>query len=263
MEFCRSTESPVERYLRLKQEARETPRTFLWRLNTAAVKANADYRKTSGCCRHLNQFLKNLRDRELQLSLQSQLYLSTDEMEDTLRQVEEMERGRRRKPTIDLQFATSRESREPSSEELQWEDDDDEAYGYQYNEEDNDYDVQSPRQEGVFRADDPRERSRAPEGFTRRGLGPAPGSPPCAECGRLGHPIEKCWRLMTCDRCGGKHPTNVCRRRECEACGQLHPAGECAILEALKKAAQRGQLQGVSDEVLQHLRKGTAPPSNN
>ncbi|OWZ04180.1 hypothetical protein PHMEG_00023960 [Phytophthora megakarya] len=28
-EFCRSTESPVERYLRLKQESRETPRTFL------------------------------------------------------------------------------------------------------------------------------------------------------------------------------------------------------------------------------------------
>ncbi|KAG7375598.1 hypothetical protein PHYPSEUDO_000505 [Phytophthora pseudosyringae] len=39
-EFCRSTESPVERYVRLKQEARETPRTFLWILNAAAVKAN-------------------------------------------------------------------------------------------------------------------------------------------------------------------------------------------------------------------------------
>ncbi|KAG7375724.1 hypothetical protein PHYPSEUDO_015454 [Phytophthora pseudosyringae] len=69
-ELCRSTESPVERYLRLKQEARETPRAFLWRLNAAAVKANVDYRTASGCCRHLNQFLKNLRDRELQLSLQ-------------------------------------------------------------------------------------------------------------------------------------------------------------------------------------------------
>ncbi|OWY95510.1 LOW QUALITY PROTEIN: hypothetical protein PHMEG_00034472 [Phytophthora megakarya] len=41
-EFGRSTESPVERYLRLKQESRETPRTFLWRLNAAATKANVD-----------------------------------------------------------------------------------------------------------------------------------------------------------------------------------------------------------------------------
>ncbi|KAG7383569.1 hypothetical protein PHYPSEUDO_003548 [Phytophthora pseudosyringae] len=103
-EFCRSTESPVERYLRLKQEARETPRTFLWRLNAAAVKANVDYRTAPGCRRHLNQFLKNLRDRELQLSLQGRLYLSTDEMEDTLRQVEEMERGMRRKPANDIQL---------------------------------------------------------------------------------------------------------------------------------------------------------------
>ncbi|KAG7376261.1 hypothetical protein PHYPSEUDO_013917 [Phytophthora pseudosyringae] len=185
-EFCRSTESPVKRYLDLNQETRETPRTFLWRLNAPAVKANVDYCTASGCRRHFNQFLKNLRDRELQLSLQGRLYLSTDEMEDlstdemedlstdemedlstdemedTLRQVEEMERGMRRKPANDIQFgrykppATCRESRELSPDELHWEDEDDEAYGYQYDEEDNDYDVQSPRQEDVFRAEDPR-----------------------------------------------------------------------------------------------------------
>ncbi|KAG7375599.1 hypothetical protein PHYPSEUDO_000506 [Phytophthora pseudosyringae] len=92
-----------------------------------------------------------------------------------------MERGMRRKPANDIQFgrykppgvnpglvtrgnpgakapaayaaATSRESRELSSDELQWEDEDDEAGGYQYDEENNDYDAQSPRQEDVFRAD--------------------------------------------------------------------------------------------------------------
>ncbi|OWY96462.1 hypothetical protein PHMEG_00033265, partial [Phytophthora megakarya] len=90
-EFCRSTESPVERYLRLKQEARETPRTFLWRLNAAATKANVDFHSASGCRRHVNQLLKNLRDRELQLSLQGRVYFTTDELEDVLKQVEEME----------------------------------------------------------------------------------------------------------------------------------------------------------------------------
>ncbi|EGZ08792.1 hypothetical protein PHYSODRAFT_525906 [Phytophthora sojae] len=100
-EFCRSTESPVERYLRLKQDSRETPRTFLWRLNAAAVKANVDYQSPSGCRRHLNQFLKNLRDRELQVSLQGRLYSTVDELEETLRQVEEMERGLCRRPAND------------------------------------------------------------------------------------------------------------------------------------------------------------------
>ncbi|KAG7384961.1 hypothetical protein PHYPSEUDO_002043 [Phytophthora pseudosyringae] len=98
-----SSESPVERYLRLKQEARKTPRTSLWRLYAAAMKANVDYHTASDCRRHLNQVLKNLRDRELQLNLQSRWYLSTDEMEDTLRQREEMERGMCRKPANDIQ----------------------------------------------------------------------------------------------------------------------------------------------------------------
>ncbi|OWZ02064.1 hypothetical protein PHMEG_00026439 [Phytophthora megakarya] len=90
-EFCRFTESPVERYLGLKQESRETPRAFLWRLNAAATKANVDFHSASGCRLHVNQFLKNLRDRELQLSLQGRVYFTTDELEDVLKQVEEME----------------------------------------------------------------------------------------------------------------------------------------------------------------------------
>ncbi|OWY98663.1 hypothetical protein PHMEG_00030516 [Phytophthora megakarya] len=53
-EFCRSTEFPVERYLRLKQESQDTPRTFLWRLNAAATKANVDFHSASGCRRHVN-----------------------------------------------------------------------------------------------------------------------------------------------------------------------------------------------------------------
>ncbi|OWY90490.1 LOW QUALITY PROTEIN: hypothetical protein PHMEG_00041362, partial [Phytophthora megakarya] len=97
----KSTETSVERYLRLKQEARETPRTFLWRLNAAATKANVDYHSTSGSCRHVNQFLKNLQDRDLQLSLQGRVYFTTDELEDVLKQVEEMEQGMRRKPAND------------------------------------------------------------------------------------------------------------------------------------------------------------------
>ncbi|OWZ03342.1 hypothetical protein PHMEG_00024944 [Phytophthora megakarya] len=103
-ELCRSTESPVERYLILKQESRETPRTFMWRFNAAATKANVDFHSTSGCHRHVNQFLKNLRDRKIQLTLQGRVYFTTYELEGVLNQVEEMEQGMRRKPANDAQF---------------------------------------------------------------------------------------------------------------------------------------------------------------
>ncbi|OWZ01114.1 hypothetical protein PHMEG_00027567 [Phytophthora megakarya] len=285
-EFCRSTESPVERYLRGPGNAR----TFLWRLNAAATKTNVDFHSASGCRRHVKQFLKNLRDRELQLSLQGRVYFTTDELKDVLKQVEEMERGMRRKPANDVQFGrhkpqgvgpgiTTRggggayaavanpEVPEPpqalDTEGLRWEDEDDSGYGYQYDEEND---------EGYDSLVDQEEKPRG-LGMTAtgvhdpRGGGPAGASKPsvpCPVCNKPGHTRERCWQLMKCDRCGGKHPTNqCCRRRECEACCQLHPAGECAVIKAFKEAAQRGQLQGLPEEVLQRLRPETTPALNN
>ncbi|OWY94159.1 hypothetical protein PHMEG_00036190, partial [Phytophthora megakarya] len=180
-EFCRSTESPVERYLRLKQESRETPRTFLWRLNAAATKANVDYHSTSGCRRHLNQFFKNLRDQDLQLSLQGRVYFTTDELENVLKQVEKMEQGMRRKPANDVQFGRHKpqgtglgvparggpgayaamaapeipEPQVPDPGDLRWEEEDDSGYGYQYDEENDEAYDGLVDQEEVFRAEVP------------------------------------------------------------------------------------------------------------
>ncbi|OWY93247.1 hypothetical protein PHMEG_00037430 [Phytophthora megakarya] len=178
-EFCRSTESPVERYLRLKQEFRETPRTFLWRLNAAAIKANVEFHSTSGCRRHVNQFLKTLRDRELQLSLQGRVYFTTDELEDVLKQVEEMEQGMRRKPANDVQFgrhkpqgagpgvttrggggayaamATSEVPEPQAPDDEGREEEDDPGYGYQYDVENDEAYDGLVDQEEVFRAEAP------------------------------------------------------------------------------------------------------------
>ncbi|OWZ03938.1 hypothetical protein PHMEG_00024249 [Phytophthora megakarya] len=273
--FCRSTESPVERYLCLKQESRETPRTFLWKLNAAATKANVDFHSASGCHRHVNQFLKNLRDRELQLSLQGRVYFTTDELEDVLKQVEEMEQGMRRKPVNDVQFgrhkpqgvgagvATRGEGGDyaaltPDTEGLRWEDEDDSGYGYQYDAENDEAYDGLVDQEKVFRAEAlvlwNERNGRSPSRPDPRGGGP-PGAPrsstPCPVCNKLGHTRERCWQQMKCDR-----------RRECEACCQLHPAGECAVIKAFKEAAQRGQLQGLPEEVLQRLRPEATPALN-
>ncbi|OWZ19112.1 hypothetical protein PHMEG_0006696 [Phytophthora megakarya] len=71
--------------------------------STATTKSNVDYNSAFGCHRHGNQFLKNLRDQERQ-----RIYFTTDELEDVLKQVEEMKQGMRWKPANDVQFGRHR-----------------------------------------------------------------------------------------------------------------------------------------------------------
>ncbi|OWZ00203.1 LOW QUALITY PROTEIN: hypothetical protein PHMEG_00028662 [Phytophthora megakarya] len=262
-EFCRSTESPVERYLGLKQEPRETPQTFLWRLNAAATKANLDFHSAFGYRRHVNQFLKNLRDRELQLSLQGRVLGATSHKAGITTRGGGGTYAAVANPEVP-------EPQAPDTEGLRWEDEDDSGYGYQYDEENDEAYDGLVDQEEIFRAEAPgswNERNGCSHNrHDPRGGGP-PGasrpSVPCPVCNKLGHTRERCWQLMKCDRCGGKHPTNQCRRRECEACCQLNPAGECAVIKAFKEAAQRGLLQGLAEEVLQRLHPEVTPALNN
>ncbi|OWZ09696.1 Eukaryotic/viral aspartic protease [Phytophthora megakarya] len=207
-----------------------------------------------------------------------------------------MEQGMRRKPANDAQFGrhkpqgigpgvTTRggsgayaamatpeapEPQTPDVDDLRWEDKDDSGYSYQYDEENDDAYDGLVEQEEVFRAkaqgswNDGNSRSQSRHDPRSAGPSGAPrSSVPCPVCDELGHTRERCWQLMKCDRCGGKHPTSQCRRRECEACCQLHPAGECAVIKAFKDAAQRGQLQGLPEEVLQRLRPEATPALNN
>ncbi|OWZ03062.1 LOW QUALITY PROTEIN: hypothetical protein PHMEG_00025274 [Phytophthora megakarya] len=207
-------------------------------------------------------------------------------------QVEEMEQGMRRKPANDVQFGRHKPQgtspgaparggsgrmppwqlpkfpiRAPDPGALRWEDEDDSGYGYQYDEENDEAYDGLVDQEEVFRAEAPgswNDRNGRPQGRPdSRGSGHS-GAPrpsiPCPVCNKLGHTGERCWQLM---KCGGKHPTSQRRRRECEACCQLHPTGECAGIKAFKDAAQRGQLQGLPEEVLQRLCPEATPALNN
>ncbi|OWZ22892.1 hypothetical protein PHMEG_0002346 [Phytophthora megakarya] len=122
-------------------------------------------------------------------------------------------------------------------------------------------------QEEVFRAEVPgpwndrngRPHSR-PDSRSSEHSGPPRPLVPCPVCDKLGHirepdEVRPMW--------GGKHPTSQCRLRECEACCQLHPTGECAIIKAFKDATQRGQLQGLPEEVWQRLPPEVTPALNN
>ncbi|OWY99202.1 Eukaryotic/viral aspartic protease [Phytophthora megakarya] len=197
-----------------------------------------------------------------------------------------MERGMRRKAANDVQFGRHKPqgmgpgiatrggggayAAVANPEVPRWEDEDGSGYGYQYDEENDEAYDGLVDQEEVFRAEAPgswnEPNGRSQSRHDPRGGG-TPGAPkpsvPCPVCNKLGHTRERCWQLTKCDRCGGKHPTNQCRRRECEACCQLHPAGECPVIKAFKEAAQRGQLQGLPEEVLQRLHPEATPALNN
>ncbi|OWZ12932.1 hypothetical protein PHMEG_00013829 [Phytophthora megakarya] len=182
--FCSSKESPVERYPRLKHE-----------LNAAVTKANVVYHSASGCHRHVNQFLNNLWDRELQLSLQGRVYFTMDELEDVLKQVKEMERGRRRKPANDVQFGRHKpqgagpgvgvpEPQVLDPGDLGWEDEDHSGYQYQYDEE---YDEENDEAyDGLV--DQGEAFCAEVSGALERPQWTSPSRPDCRESGYTGFP---------------------------------------------------------------------------
>ncbi|OWZ06784.1 LOW QUALITY PROTEIN: hypothetical protein PHMEG_00020919 [Phytophthora megakarya] len=255
-EFCRSMESPVERYLCLKQESRETPQTFLWRLNAPATKANVDFHSTSvlpPTCESIPQ--------EPPGPGTPAEPAGTDELEDVLKQVEEMEQGMRQRALRASQAlghrprryspwgfggicrrGNSRNSRTLDSGlrrptvgrgrrlglRISVRRGKDEAYDG----------LVDP--EEVFRAEVPgswNDRNGRPQGRPdSRGSGHSGTPRPsvlCLVCNKLGHTRERCC--------------------------QLHPAGECEVIKASKDAAQRGQLQGLPEQVLQKLRPEATP----
>jgi hypothetical protein len=72
---------------------------MLYRLNAAAKKAKIDYSRSSTARRlHVNKFLQKLSDANLRRSLQGNNYDGVEEVEDALRQIEEVERGVRDGP---------------------------------------------------------------------------------------------------------------------------------------------------------------------
>lgn len=93
-EYCRSTASAYDPYHRMTQKPGETPRQFLYRLNAGAKKARIDYSSSRTKRRQqLRMFLRGLAENRLQNSLQCNSYESVEDMEDTLRQIEEVETG--------------------------------------------------------------------------------------------------------------------------------------------------------------------------
>ncbi|EGZ10864.1 hypothetical protein PHYSODRAFT_337636 [Phytophthora sojae] len=92
------------------------------------------------------------------------------------------------------------------------------------------------RQRGLFR-----QKAPTPPGEpARRNFDPDDSGrdrPRCHHCGSRRHAEGDCWKLLTCQKCGGQHPTERCLR-VCKACGDVHEAGECPMEEFFNQLRQ-------------------------
>ncbi|EGZ23459.1 hypothetical protein PHYSODRAFT_324671 [Phytophthora sojae] len=85
-EYCRTEASPYGRYYELSPDSGETARSFLYRLNAAAKRADVDYEGSASDRElHIRRFIKKISDRRLKITLQGQRFLSIRELEKTLK----------------------------------------------------------------------------------------------------------------------------------------------------------------------------------
>ncbi|EGZ08369.1 hypothetical protein PHYSODRAFT_340161 [Phytophthora sojae] len=92
-EYCRTEASPNDRYYELGPENGESARSFLYRLNAAAKKADVEYEDSpSDRELHIRRFIKKLADRRLKITLQGQTFKSMKELEKTLKRIEAVQR---------------------------------------------------------------------------------------------------------------------------------------------------------------------------
>lgn len=93
-EYCRTEASPYGRYYELSPDSGETARSFLYRLNAAAKRADVDYEGSASDRElHIRRFIKKISDRRLKITLQGQRFLSIRELEKTLKRVEALQRN--------------------------------------------------------------------------------------------------------------------------------------------------------------------------
>ncbi|POM77944.1 Hypothetical protein PHPALM_4596, partial [Phytophthora palmivora] len=89
--YCKARSSYSERYFTMEMKNSESALDFFYRLNSAAGKADIDFRKSSKRLeKHIRRFITKLRDTRLKTSLQGQRFRNIADLEYALEQDEEV-----------------------------------------------------------------------------------------------------------------------------------------------------------------------------
>ncbi|POM80181.1 Hypothetical protein PHPALM_2015 [Phytophthora palmivora] len=89
--YCKARSSYSERYFTMAMKDSETPLEFFYRLNSAAGKADIDFRKSSKRLgKHVLRFITKRKDAHLKTSLQGQIFRRISDLEYALQQDEDV-----------------------------------------------------------------------------------------------------------------------------------------------------------------------------
>ncbi|POM68627.1 Hypothetical protein PHPALM_15194 [Phytophthora palmivora] len=298
--YCKARSSYSERYFTMEMKNSESTLDFFYRLNSAAGKADIDFRKSSKRLeKHIRRFITKLRDTRLKTSLQGQRFRNIADLEYALEQDEEVwSRSDRDAPpprVRDFRADNIPQGRFKSKRAGR-------AYVTRGDVSDSESD-EDPEIHARFQevADEPRVSARSSSvnsGSTyeisgEEAVTPSAGSLAsmkgvewtqalmneaypnpnwdkfCEKYRKWGHPEEDCWKDRKCDRCLEiGHPTHMCRTQPCENCGKMHlgkPCEDWKTLEAVTKLARQGALKDMPNQILDKLLGGEANsgrPSN-
>ncbi|EGZ05050.1 Eukaryotic/viral aspartic protease, active site, partial [Phytophthora sojae] len=195
----------------------ETPLDYLYRLNVAGLRANIPYTEgtTEQKGENVEHFIRTLSTQETELA--SRL---------TLMEVADSEALEKKLRARQRGLAHQKKTLFGSNKFRQSRDSDDRQY---------DQDEADEERAKLFVA------GQAPPGEpARRNFDPddlGRDRPRCRYCGSRRHVEGDCWKLLTCQKCGGQHPTERCLR-VCKACGDVHEAGECPMEEFFSQLRQ-------------------------
>ena len=231
VQYCGKGTSKLKQYNDMRRRDTEDPLDYLFRLNTAAIRARIRLHNGSPEEKkeHVEHFIETLQDEDLADDLTKLCLRDEDGLQTVLQEMRKrvVRRGGQGKKTAAqkervgrsanrkihalaravIQSDSERSESEPDSEEDQTSDDEITMMAKIF---------------AAMKAKAPTDRSEE-------------NGEKCSHCGSTRHSDLKCWKRLTCQHCQKQgHPTDRCFLL-CKGCGQVHDRGECALEEAMTK----------------------------
>ncbi|KAE9184097.1 hypothetical protein PF005_g934 [Phytophthora fragariae] len=245
VQYCGKGVSMASRYYHAAQRPDETPLDYLYRLNVAGLRANVPYADgtTEEKREHVEHFIRTLNTQEAELASRLTL-MEVADSEALEKKLRARQRGlahqkktlfgsnkfRQKAPTPPTQPARTAHAIHVAPDEYDSERESRDSDDRQYDQDEEAEERARLFVTGQATPGEPARRNFDPEDSGR-------DRPRCRHCGSRRHAEGDCWKLLTCQKCGGQHPTERCLR-VCKACGDMHEAGECPMEEFFNQLRQ-------------------------